>query len=413
VSSRLRLIGWACLRAAVVMVAAIVLADVAAAAGVDPDAARRAVLLTGVGAAMGCAAAGFQLHPRRGLGLIPVATTGLCLTLLAAALSAAPWSGAFCFTLGLFAGIAGPALRAAVQVVVPRRLPAAPIDAAASVLALLLLARIESLGRASAAWWCGVLAVAFGVAAVAASALLLAPTLELILEILVWPMYDIRAHGPGADRLPWRGPLLIIANHSSYADPFWVAKVVPRKVTPMMTSAFYDLPGIRWMMVHLVRAIRVQAAAFRREAPELREAVAVLRRGGCVLLFPEGRLRRREDQILMPFGQGAWHILKELPQTPVAVCWIEGGWGSWASYRGGPPMKNKRLDFRRRIDIYVDEPRPLDAAVLADHRPTRAYLRRACLECRRRLGLPVPEGAERHDGPEKEEAEADSHPISP
>ena len=37
-------------------------------------------------------------------------------------------------------------------------------------------------------------------------------------------------------------------------------------------------------------------------------------------------------------------------------------------------MKNKRLDFRRRIDIYVDEPRPLDAAVLADHHTTRAYL---------------------------------------
>ena len=82
----------------------------------------------------------------------------------------------------------------------------------------------------------------------------------------------------------------------------------------------------------------------------------------------------------MPFGQGAWHILKELPQTPVVVCWIEGGWGSWASYRGGPPMKNKRLDFRRRIDIYVDEARPLDAAVLAGHHATRDHLRRACLE---------------------------------
>ncbi len=230
-------------------------------------------------------------------------------------------------------------------------------------------------------------------------------------------MYDVRVHGPGADRTPRRGPLLVIANHSSYADPFWLSIILPRKVTPLMTSVFYDLPVLHWLTAHLIHAIRVQASAFRREAPELHEAADVLRRGGCVLLFPEGGLRRREDQVLMPFGQGAWHILKELPQTPVVVCWIEGGWGSWASYRGGPPMKNKRLDFRRRIDIYVDEPRPLDAAVLADHHTTRAYLRRACLECRRRLGLPAPDEAESRKevqhGEEKEASENNPHPINP
>jgi len=204
----------------------------------------------------------------------------------------------------------------------------------------------------------------------------------------------------------WRGPLLLIANHSSYADPFWLGKVVPRHVTPMMTSDFYDLPGVHWAMVHLVRAIRVQAAAFRREAPELAEAVARMRRGDCVLLFPEGTLRKREDRPLLPFGQGVWHILKELPQTPIVVCWIEGGWGSFASYKGGLPLKNKRPDFRRRIDIYVSEPRVADAAVLADHRATRAWLRRACLDCRRGRGLPTPE--ESADAPE-----ADAQQVKP
>jgi 1-acyl-sn-glycerol-3-phosphate acyltransferase len=150
-------------------------------------------------------------------------------------------------------------------------------------------------------------------------------------------------------------------------------------------------------MVHVVGAIRVQKGAFRREAPELREAVARLRRSGCVLLFPEGSLRRKEEQLLMPFGQGVWHILRELPQTPVVVCWIEGGWGSFASYRGGPPMKHKALNWRRRIDIAVAEPRVLDATVLADHRTARAALRRACLGCRDWLGLPVLE-EEKNEG---------------
>src|SRR6185312_6352960 len=136
-------------------------------------------------------------------------------------------------------------------------------------------------------------------------------------------------------------------------------------------------------------AIRVPWASFRREAPELTDAVAVLRRGGCILIFPEAQLRRREDQLLRMFGQGVWRILQELPETPVLLCWIEGGWGSFTSYFHGPPLRGKGLDWRRHIDIAVDAPQVLDPGILADQHSTRQYLMRACLECRRYLGLPV------------------------
>ncbi len=404
-NSPLRRIDSACFRAAVVAAAA-------AALGRTPP-----VLATGVGAAVGCAAAGFQVNPHRSLGLVPLASTGLFALLLAAALSDAPWSWGFCLSLGLFVGAAGPALRAILQAVVPQRLPAAPIDAAAAVLTLLPFALIEKGALVPAGRWCDFLTAASGVAAVAAWGLLAVPTLELAVEWILWPMYRIRAHGPGAGRMPRRGPLLIVANHSSYGDPFWLSVIAPRKTTPMMTSVFYDLPVIHWLMVHAVRAIRVQAGRFRREAPELAEAAAVLRRGGCVLLFPEGALRKGETPLLGPFGQGVWHILKEAPRTPVVVCWVEGGWGSFASYRGGPPMKNKRLDWRRPIDIAVAEPCPLDPAVLADHHTTRAHLRRACLECRQWLGLPIPDEPEMKAGADDEhggeETEADAHQINP
>jgi 1-acyl-sn-glycerol-3-phosphate acyltransferase len=79
-------------------------------------------------------------------------------------------------------------------------------------------------------------------------------------------------------------------------------------------------------MVRVVHAIRVEASGFRREAPELREAVAALDRGEAVILFPEGGMRRREEQPLRHFGQGVWHILKDRPQTPVVVCWIAWMW---------------------------------------------------------------------------------------
>ncbi len=365
------------------------------------------IMLTCVGAAVGCAAAGFQTHPRRSIGLVAPAFTALFLLLVLAAIFSLSGSWPFCLILGVVAGVVGSACRALVQAAAPS-LPAAPLDAALTVLTLVPLALIQTGALAPLGWWYTVLAAAFGLAAAIAWVLLWVPTLELLLEFLLWPMYDIRACGPGAGRIPRRGPLVIIANHSTYADPFFLSKVVPRKVTPMMTSVFYDLPGIRWLMVHAVGAIRVLTGSFRREAPELSEAVARLRRGGCILLFPEGMLRRKEEQLLLPFGQGVWHILHELPHTPVVVCWIEGGWGSFASYRGGPPMRKKPLDRRRRIDIAVSGPRVLDAAVLTDHRATRTALRQACLDCRDFLGLPASQEENQEAPPDGE-----VHQINP
>jgi 1-acyl-sn-glycerol-3-phosphate acyltransferase len=247
------------------------------------------------------------------------------------------------------------------------------------------------------------LAALTAVGAAAAWRVLLGPTLELITEIVLLPVYRIRAYGPGRDKIPTRGPLLVVANHSAYLDPLWLGKIIPRRLTPMMTSVFYDKPFIHALMVHVVGAIRVPEATFRREAPELQVAADVMRRGGCLLIFPEGGLRRRDDQLVRHFGQGVWHILRDQPQTPVVVCWIEGGWGSYMSYRNGPPMTNKRVDWWRTIRIGVAEAQVLDPAILADQRSTRAYLQRACLECRRYLGLDVP--AETEPLAEKDEGQ--------
>jgi 1-acyl-sn-glycerol-3-phosphate acyltransferase len=158
----------------------------------------------------------------------------------------------------------------------------------------------------------------------------------------------------------------------------------------MMTSTFYDLPQLRWLMKYVARAIRVQYSTFRREAPELQQAIAALDKGECVVLFPEGSLRKSEERPLRHFGQGVWHLLSQRPQTPVVVCWIEGNWGSFFSYWNGRPTKNKRMDFWKRIDIAVGEAHLIDTSTLADLKATRAHLERLCREMRGVLNLPVP-----------------------
>jgi 1-acyl-sn-glycerol-3-phosphate acyltransferase len=353
------------------------------------------MVLMGIGAGLGCLTAAWQGHPRRSLGLVPLGATGLLLALAMHSFAdAANGSG---FVLGFMGGLTNVPLRAAYQAAVPAdargnamAIMNTAIYVLTTALALLLTALIRGgiLPTPAAQLW--LLAGLTAAGAIVAWWQLFPQAVEQILEVLLTPLYRVRTHGPGCDQIPCSGPLLIVANHAAYLDPFWLCKVVPRKVTPMMTSVFYDLPLVRWSMVHIVGAIRVPEAHFRREAPELREAVAVLRRGGCVLIFPEGQLRRREDQLLRMFGQGVWRILQEMPQTPVLVCWIEGGWGSFTSYYNGPPLRGKRLDWWRRIDIAFETPRVLDPALLADQHATRRYLMQTCLECRRYLGLPTP-----------------------
>lgn len=198
------------------------------------------------------------------------------------------------------------------------------------------------------------------------------------------------AHGPGPDQMPARGPVILISNHCSYMDPFWIGKVVPRHITPMMTSLFYDLPGVRWLMKHVTKAIRVEASAFRREAPELEEAAKVLKNGGCLLIFPEGRLRRKEEQLLFPFGQGAYLLIRQFPNVPVYPIWIEGSWGSMMSYFNGPPFTNKKIDIRRPIQLGIGQAIQLPPDILENQRACRAYLQDAVLASRKILGLKAP-----------------------
>jgi 1-acyl-sn-glycerol-3-phosphate acyltransferase len=217
--------------------------------------------------------------------------------------------------------------------------------------------------------------------------LLYREAMENVIEVIMWPMYRIRAQGPGLAALPRTGPMIVIANHTAWLDPIWLGKIIPRPLTAMMTSKFYDLPILHFLMTKVAGAIRVQESTFRRDVPEIDVAIAVLDSGGCLVIFPEGAMRRKLDVPLRPFGQGIWRILHERPNTPVLVCWIEGGWGSYTSYAGGPPTRNKRLDWRRPIGIAVETPLIVDPSILDDQRATRTYLMEKCLAARSISGL--------------------------
>ena len=104
------------------------------------------------------------------------------------------------------------------------------------------------------------------------------------------------------------------------------------------------------------------------------------------------------------FGRGVWHILSARPDVPVVACWIEGAWGSFTSFKDGPPTKNKRPDFRRPIAVGASAPVVVDPATLEGHLPTRLDLMNRVAAARSHLGLPeLPPYELPGKGEEKEE----------
>ena len=129
------------------------------------------------------------------------------------------------------------------------------------------------------------------------------------------PLWRLRVEG--REKLPWRGPAVLVANHLSLLDilvlyalfrPFkWVAK-----------AELFRLPFIGWnmRMNDYVPVWRGDRESVRRMLERCRSHLV---RGAPVLLFPEGT--RARDGRLQAFKDGAFRLALEArcPVIPLAV----------------------------------------------------------------------------------------------
>jgi 1-acyl-sn-glycerol-3-phosphate acyltransferase len=127
----------------------------------------------------------------------------------------------------------------------------------------------------------------------------------------------------GVAHIPSSGPVIIVPNHVTYADPVLVSIAVRRPVYYMAWSALFDIPGLAWLIRRL-RAFPVEIESADPKAT--REAVRLLQAGEAVMIFPEGG--RSPDGRLQRFKPGAFRIACALgvPLLPVT---ITGGHESW------------------------------------------------------------------------------------
>ncbi|MHB8416944.1 MAG: lysophospholipid acyltransferase family protein [Myxococcales bacterium] len=129
------------------------------------------------------------------------------------------------------------------------------------------------------------------------------------------PFWHVRI--AGRDRLPWRGPAVLVANHASLID-ILVLFALYRPYKWVSKKQNFKLPFIGWNMtlngyVPLVRGDRDSIVAMMERCRKL------LRRRTPVLIFPEGT--RTQTGALQPFKDGAFRLAHEVgcPVIPIAV----------------------------------------------------------------------------------------------
>ena len=135
--------------------------------------------------------------------------------------------------------------------------------------------------------------------------------LAVIARLLLATFYQ-RVDVVGMERVPSRGPVVIVANHqNALVDPLLLLGRLPRALRPVAKAPLFRYPVLGWML-RLIGAIPVHRRHESDGGPD-RNAAAfarvtdLLAAGEAVLLFPEGV--SQPAPVLMPLRTGAARLV--------------------------------------------------------------------------------------------------------
>jgi len=152
---------------------------------------------------------------------------------------------------------------------------------------------------------------------------------------LYWPIRAVlvpaflvyfRLQRIGREHLPRRGPLLLAANHRSFLDPFVIGMLVGRPVYYMAKRELFQRRWQAWLLNSL-GAFPVDRGTGDSEAIDT--ARAILERGDCVVIFPEGTRVRPGPLGAPQRGIGRLALETGAPVAPVAVIGSEDVRRGW------------------------------------------------------------------------------------
>jgi 1-acyl-sn-glycerol-3-phosphate acyltransferase len=183
------------------------------------------------------------------------------------------------------------------------------------------------------------------------------PVLYWTLRTILVPFFLVyfRLERIGREHLPRSGPLLLAANHRSFLDPFVIGTLVRRPVYYMAKRELFEKRWLAWLLNGL-GAFPVDRGAGDKDAMDT--ARAILARGDCVVIFPEGT-RVRPGPLGDPRrGVGRLALETGAPVVPVAAIGTEDVRRGWRIR----PRKVRLRVGRPLLFPTVEQPSPTLAA---------------------------------------------------
>lgn len=172
----------------------------------------------------------------------------------------------------------------------------------------------------------GLIGVICGAVSLSIIRLLPGDFIRLLGTGIIRSIYRIRT--AGADRVPATGGVLLLPNHVTFADAFFITAACRRPVRFVMDEVFMASRGVR-IFVSLFQTVTI-----RRDQPReaIRITIEALKNGDAVCLFPEGQLTRTGT--LNELRRG-FEVIARKAGVPLVPMWCEGAWGSVFSFERG------------------------------------------------------------------------------
>jgi 1-acyl-sn-glycerol-3-phosphate acyltransferase len=151
--------------------------------------------------------------------------------------------------------------------------------------------------------------------------------------------------------LPVGRGCVIVSNHRSSVDPFFVQHSTKRVIHWMVAREFVVHPAFRWFL-KACQVIPVNRGGIDTAATRL--ALRYVQQGGVIGMFPEGRINMT-DKLLLPGRPGAAMVAIKT-RAIVLPCYIEGS----------PYRKTAWSPLLMPARVRVRYGPPIDAAIYAD-----------------------------------------------
>ncbi len=170
-----------------------------------------------------------------------------------------------------------------------------------------------------------------------------------------------RCTAAGPNTLPRTGPAILICNHSSHADPGFLAGTSPRKLHFLQAKECYEVFLLRWLFE---KAGCIPIARDGRDVAGLRLALRRLAEGAVVCIFPEGEVCPAGWGRLAP-GKPGVALLALRSRAPVIPALITDGPRTRVMPRAWLcPSRGVRVTYGPPVDLSAYYGRRIDRKLL-------------------------------------------------